>query len=294
MSWLQQQVSLYATHADNIGRSASIRDVLLSHFARDLDTIIDLNRLDREAPDYKRRKLELKSTLQCFTPAGFLKTKEAGKMTEFSRTGLLQLDFDYQDIFEYDIEELKRAVFSLPFMAFCGLSCSGDGFYALALIAEPYRLAEYAEHIFQVLIDYGIHADQSKGKKVENLRYVSYDSKMLIRDEPEPLLVKNFRTKPIEKRAVPSNYRSKSMNSSNALINSLFQRIKAVKTGSRWETVQRVAYSLGGIGDPSLIDLLKSEIEANPEFNGEEEKYCRCADVCFEAGSLRPLNPVHA
>ena len=292
MSWLNEQVSLYKTHADNVGMPACLREILLTHFCRDISTIRALKCLDRDANDYRKRKLELKATLQCYTPAGLLKTKEAGKMTEISRTGLLQLDFDYQDIYEYDIEELKQAVFRLPFIAFCGLSCSGDGFYALALIAEPYRLAEYAEHIFQVLIDYGIHADQSKGKKVENLRYVSYDANMLIRDNPEVLHVKRFKTKPIPKKT-PINTSHTLGNSNSALVNSQLQKIKDVKVGNRWETIQKVAYCLGGIGDPLIIHSIKSEIEANPEFNGEEEKYCKCAEVCFEAGTLKPLIPVN-
>lgn len=266
----------------------------MSYFARDLNTIVELQRLDPETPDYRKRKTELKSTLQCFTPAGLLKTKEAGKMTEISRTGLLQLDFDYQDIYEYDIDELKRAVFSLPFIAFCGLSCSGNGFYALALIAEPYRLAEYAEHIFQVLIEYGIHADQSKGKKVENLRCVSYDSNMLIRNEPEALLIRHFKKKPTTKR--PASFINWTMpnSSNNGIIKSELNKIRDVRIGNRWATVQSVAYCLGGLLDPNLINGIKSEIEANQEFNGEEEKYYKCAEDCFEAGSLKPLNPVNA
>jgi hypothetical protein len=36
-----------------------------------------------------------------------------------------------------------------------------DGFYALALIAEPDKLSDYAEHCFEVLKDYGIQPDES-------------------------------------------------------------------------------------------------------------------------------------
>jgi hypothetical protein len=78
--------------------------------------------------------------MQCFTLAGLLKTKKQGQVEELNRTGLMQLDFDYESIKDYDIEKLELAVFDLPFTAFCGLSCSEKkGFYALVLVAEPGR-----------------------------------------------------------------------------------------------------------------------------------------------------------
>src|SRR5690349_5719420 len=179
MEWLNKQVSLYSSHTDNAGRPVTLRSILFTQFAmphkpkyqhkevNDLDTIIQLRNLDPSAEDYKAKKLKLKSSLQCYTPAGLLKSKQKGNVIELKRSGVMQLDFDYNDIKDYDIEELKRCLFDLPFIGFCGRSCGGNGFYALALIAEPDRLSEYAEHAFEVLLDYGIKADTSKGKKVE-------------------------------------------------------------------------------------------------------------------------------
>jgi VirE N-terminal domain len=300
MSWANKQVSLYSSHADNAGRSIAIGEILLSEFgisrelygrrANDLETLIELRALDRSAIDYQSRKLTLKSSLQCFTPAALLLTKEKGNMTELSRSGLLQLDFDYQDIQDFDLQELKQCVFTLPWVAFCGLSCSGDGFYALVCIAEPDRLADYAEHLFLVLEGYGIKADTSKGKKVENLRYVSYDCNMLIRDNPEILRIKNFQTKPAPKKQMKVSYAKTVDVGANPFIQSQLTKIQQATVGSRWQTVQQAAFTLGGLGDQSLLYAIKSEIEANPEFNGQEEKYRKCADDCFEAGKLKPLN----
>ncbi len=289
--WLDKQVSLYDSHADNIGRPATYRQILLCDFARDLDTIIDLRKLDRIGSEYKIQKMELKSKLQCYTPAALLETKKKGMVKEIHRTGIMQLDFDYQDISDYDVAELKECVFSLPFIAFCGLSCSGDGFYALALISEPLRLAEYAEHCFSVLDKYGIKADTSKGKKVENLRYLSYDPDMLIRDNPEPLKIKRFVSKPEPKQSGKQTNQVGYVGNDN-LIRSCLNRLRDAVTGQRWQTVQQVAYTLGGTGERSLIYSIKSEIESNQEFAGEEDKYCRCAEDCFKAGLDKPLKPL--
>ncbi len=289
MKWLQKQVSLYTSHTDNTGRPATFRDILLCDFAEDLPVIIELRKLDRNHPQYVPWKRDVKALLQCYTPAGLLASKAKGKLTEIERSGMMQLDFDPEDIHEYDIEELKQAVFSLPFVGFCGLSCSGDGFYALVQIAEPDRLSEYAEHCFNVLKAYGIKPDTSKGKKVENLRYLSYDSNMLIREDPEPLHITHFRGIPAPKKKHLNNVTKTIVNGKEGLIRNLLNEIKNTQVGQRWINVQRVAFTLGGLGDPLLISALTTEIEANPAFNGEEEKYCKCADVCFEAGRLNPL-----
>lgn len=290
MNWLDKQVSLYNTHLDNTGRSATFREIFLSDFFEDLETIFELRKLDRSAKHYKLNKLDLKSLLQCYTPAALLASKQKGNLIEIHRTGIMQLDFDHNDIHEYDIEELKQCVFNLPFIGFCGLSCSGDGFYALALIAESERLSEYAEHCFTVLERFGIRADQSKGKKVENLRYLSYDSNMLIRDDPQPLHIKRFQNKPAPKKTTVSNYPVQSYSGNEGLIKASLNKIKNAVTGQRWLTVQQAAFTLGGLGDQSLIHAIKSEIESNPEFNGQEAKYCKCAEDCFKAGSEMPLS----
>jgi hypothetical protein len=289
MKWLDIQVSKYSTHADNFGQPATFRDILLNDFVRDLDTIIALRKLDRNAPDYKKSKVTLKSGLQCYTPAALLKTKMKDHVEEIHRTGIMQLDFDYQDISEYDVEDLKQHVFTLPWVAFCGLSCSGDGFYALVAIAESNRLSEYAEHCFGWLADHGIKADTSKGKKVENLRYLSYDSNMLIRDNPEPLKIKTFRPKPTVKKASQNKFINNRYTGTDALTRVSLEKIKNATTGQRWQTVQQVAYTLGGTRDTTLLEAIKAEINNNSEFAGEETKYCKCAEDCFSAGSMKPL-----
>jgi VirE N-terminal domain len=283
-NWLDLQVSLYKSHSDNTGRPATYRDILLTRFAKDLPAIISIRKLDKAASDYKLQKLDLKSRLQCFTPSALLATKAAGKLREINRTGIMQLDFDYNDIADYDIEDLKRCVFDLPFIAFCGLSCSGEGFYALALIAEPNRLSDYAEHCFEVLLNYGIKADTSKGRKVENLRYLSYDANMLIRYNPVPLCIKHFKAKELIKNKSACNSTHLQNGNSNTVLNALLNQLKTASIGNRWQTVQKVAYSIGGLGNDNFLDEINNVINTTAVFTGEEIKYLKCAEVCFNEG----------
>jgi hypothetical protein len=287
-SWLDKQVSYYESYNDNVGEPATFRELLFSEFWKDLDTLSRIHGLARESADYKKDKTALKGKLHCYTPAALLETKAHGKLREIERTGIMQLDFDSTDNGDYDVEELKACVFNLPFIGFCGLSASGDGFYALAKIAEPNRLSDYAEHCFQVFEAYGIKPDKSKGRKVENLRYLSYDPKMLIRDYPETLRIpQNKRITAPRKKYKP--ILKKSLSANSALIKQCLGKIEMAQVGQRWMTVQQVAYTLGGLGNDDLLEVLVAEINNNPAFAGEEEKYCKCAEDCFGAGTLKPL-----
>lgn len=293
---MDKQVSFYKNHSDKIGRPATYRQILLSLFGdcfptiyllRQLEVAHDAGRISDE--DYRVKKVKMKAKLPCFAPAALLQSRAAGNIIEIERTGLLQLDFDYAGIKDYDIEELKECVFSLPFIGFCGLSCSGKGFYALALIAEPERLNKYADHIFNVLIEHVIKPDTGKGKNISDLRYLSYDANMLIRENPEPLKISHFNAQETPKPVKRTNYPPRTFKGSDKRISNGIETLLNVQPGSRWETVQRVAFFFGGLNDSSLLNAINQGIESNSSFAGDEKKYLKCADNCFKAGSQKPL-----
>lgn len=295
-NWLEKQVSFYNTHRDNIGRPATYRQVLLCYFGNCIKELNQLRELEKEYDagltsdiDYKVKKSEIKSKLPCFAPSALLQSRAAGNVIEIERSAMLQLDFDYVDIQDYDIEELKECVFSFPFIAFCGLSCSGKGFFALALIAEPARLNEYAEHIFNVLMKYGIKPDTSKGRNVNDLRYLSYDGNMLIRQNPEPLKISHFKAKEAPKPIKRNTYPPRTFAGKDGRITKGINDLLNVLPGSRWATVQKVAFTLGGLNDSTLLNEIYQAIESNNSFTGEEKKYLKCADDCFNSGSQNPL-----
>ncbi|ANH80087.1 hypothetical protein A8C56_02990 [Niabella ginsenosidivorans] len=284
MKWQQQQVSLYSSHGDRTGEVVPIGEVLRSRFAENISDIVALRSLDNDAPDYQQRKRDIKSRLQCFAPSALL----ADRKDVLSYSGIIQIDFDAVDIQDYDIDELKAAVFTLPFVCFVSLSCSGCGFYALALIAEPERQKEYALHIFDVLQTYSISCDRSKGRNYNDLRYVSYDSNMDWKDEVEPLRVTHFKT---NTATLPANHAVASPRRFNGnhsgLINQQVQKILSAQIGQRWLTIQQAAYTLGGVN--TGLDAIQQAIQQNPAFHGEENKYLKCAADCYAAGVQKPL-----
>lgn len=293
--WLEEQVSLFESHKGGTaygktGKPVSYHSALRTHPCNHISTIIQLKNLDPMHPDYTIMKKNLKSKLPCYTPAGVIGSRVAGKTEVISRTPIMQLDFDYQDICEYDVEKLKQRVFNLPFIAACIMSSGGYGFYALAVIAEPEKLAEYAEHCFNVLLSaYGIKADRSKGKNVTDLRYLSYDANMLIRENPEPLLISQFMPKPAPAQSSNTNARYNSTTAGEGLVNAELRSLSQVAIGGRWAAVQKAAYTLGGLGLHDVLYQINDCIENTASFAGEEPKYLKCARDCFNAGFQKPL-----
>jgi len=291
MKWYQRQVSLYQSHADRTGEAVAIGEILRSRFAANISEIVALRSLNNSTEKNQQVKRELKSGLMCFSPSALLSNRK----DVVSMTGIMQIDFDAADVQGYDIDELKAAVFALPFVCFVSLSCSGNGFYALALIAEPDRQKEYALHIFDVLQDYGITCDRSKGRNYNDLRYVSYDQNMLLKEEAEPLRVKRFKAEKAVEARKQRNYTKNTYSTNHApLIASQRNKILSAQVGQRWLTVQQAAYTLGGavpkgLNEQDGLTALISAIYENTAFNNEHDKYIKCARKCFADGQLKPL-----
>jgi hypothetical protein len=282
--WMDRPVSFYpGGHSDTSpGKALTLRQILLEEFVYWFPIITTLKNLDRNDPEYEKRKKALKGQLAAY--ALNLLESRRGKVLEYS--GLMQLDWDYELIKDYDIDELMQAIFDLPFIAFCGKSCTGNAFYAFALIAEPEKLKEYAEHCFQVFDHYGIPVDTSKGRNYNDLRYVSYDCRMMIKDNPIPLKIKKFHTKkPVLSK---TSYTPVSIDGTDRRIIKGLQEIAEAPSGNRWPTVRKVAYTLGGIQGAS-VDEIRQVIKNSSQYAGYEPHCIKCAEDSFNAGRNHPF-----
>ena len=311
MSWLDTPVSLFSCMADNIGETKTLREILLNQVdvehqyfyqspqsvnptkptwisgkAVDQDTISQL-RDPAITPDQRKH---LKSMLQCYTPSAQLTSKKKGEVQVVSRSPILQLDFDFKDIHQYDLEELKDTVFSLPFTACCSLSCSGTGFFALILIGEPDKLEQYAEHCFTVFENQGIKPDTSKGRNVNDLRLVSCDDRLLTREHPVPLIVEGLKAQPARQTQQPSKRTSTTKTSVSRMVSNGMDQLQKAEKGTRTTTVQRVCYFLGGLGQPTLLKQIETIISSTSIYEDDQDAFIRCAKQCFEDGGHKQLN----
>lgn len=130
-----------------------------------------VNLLRMETDKAKRDKL--KALLPAITPSGTFTHVEAASLIEHSR--LLQFDIDPKDnpkIRNY--ADLKAQISKLPFVAYCGLSASGNGFWGLVPIAYPERHSQHFDALRRVFAHYGIRID-TKPRSVASFRGYSYD-----------------------------------------------------------------------------------------------------------------------
>jgi hypothetical protein len=254
-----------------------------------IETILELRKLKPEDPGYKIQKERLKAKLPGFTPAAHVIDRSTDNRKIGKPTGIMQIDFDYGQVKQYDPNELKQAIFSLPFVGYVGLSCSGTGFFALVAIAEPDKLRSYAINTFAIFSDYGIQPDRSKGRNYHDLRYVSYDANPLIRDNPETLRITHFRTKPAPEGSTSRHSTYEFTGAGNGLLNSQLQHIRTATIGCRWASVQRASFTMGGKRDEAALEAIKEEIKLNPAFDGQHAKYLKCAEDCFKAGTSSPI-----
>ena len=78
--------------------------------------------------------------------------------------------------------------------------------------------------------------------------------------------------------------------SSNGLLRAQLHRLRAAEHGSLIPTIQRVAYTLGGMGDSTALVEIKTVLKNSTQYETGIEKALKCADDCFSAGMKNPLN----
>jgi hypothetical protein len=284
--WMDRRVSFYpGGHSDtSSGKPITLRQILFEEFIYSFTQILALKKLDRNAPDFETKKKTLKGQLAAYA-LNELESRR-GKVLNYSH--LMQFDWDFENIRNYDIEELKAAIFDLPFIAFCGISCTGTGFYAFAEIAEPEKLKQYAEHCFLIFEKYSIPVDTSKGRNYNDLRYVSYDCRMMVKDDPQPLKIRRFFQKPVSKNVNTVASKPITINGPDGRVQKALKEVSEAPTGNRWPTVRKAAYLIGGIPG-TTVDDIKNVIRNSSQYAGYESHVFKCAEDSFNAGRQKPL-----
>jgi hypothetical protein len=250
--------------------------------SNDLETILSLRSLDIDNEDYAAKKLQAKLTMQCIMPSASCDYKKKGSENILAYTPFMQLDFD--NLHDFDIEEVRQAIFDLPFVAFVQKSVSGFGLWALVMIDEPALLPHYAEHCFYLFEKYKIPIDTGKGMNPTQLRFLSWDQNVVWKDEPKPLKVKRFNTRKIEvKKSQPVTFNT----DSSALVRWAVKEITGAQVGQRFDIVRKVSYTLGGHN--TGLDDVKAAIEFSSQYQGVTKKYLRHAIEGFEAGQKNPI-----
>lgn len=120
----------------------------------------------------------LKTKLWAFTASGIFSGRNDKDL--IAHSGVIAIDIDHKDnkhLSNYD--ELRSLISSVPYVAYCGHSVGGRGYFCLIPIKDP---AKHAEHFASLQMDFkrcGINVDPS-GSNVGRLRFVSHDPEQYI------------------------------------------------------------------------------------------------------------------
>jgi len=133
--------------------------------------------------DEKKDRDIKKALLPCITPSGTFTYRNEKGMIKHS--GLVQIDIDWKGNEHIDnFEEIPNEVGNLPYIAYCGYSASGYGFWCLVPIAYPEKHKLHLQALKNVFASYGIKVDNAP-TNVASLRGYSYDDKAYINHHAE-------------------------------------------------------------------------------------------------------------
>jgi hypothetical protein len=110
---------------------------------------------------------------------------------------------------------------------------------------------------------------------------------MVLKTDASPLKIRRFNA-PKQKTRHTSKPKKFAIYSTDRRIAKGLQEIATAPVGSRWHTVRKVAYTLGGIPGAAL-DAFTDVINNSTQYSGYEAHCITCAAAAFEAGKKTPL-----
>lgn len=170
---LDKEVSFYAKITSTKPKSAQKLFDLLTR-AGFKDAIMKVREIKRTKGE--RAYKEAKQNLPTYAVSGLFTGATAGTLKQHS--GLICIDIDKKDNPDLtDFDQMKDLIREVPYVAYCGHSVGGDGYFAIIPISNPECHKGHFLSLEKAFARCGIKVDTSC-KDVSRKRFISYD------DEP--------------------------------------------------------------------------------------------------------------
>ena len=181
MNILEKTVSYYKNVADTKGIDISLFQFLKS--TKHADKVSELRAAVSSGLDTKEVQ-RLKTSLPACTISGRFSERTAAGLIEHS--GLIAIDIDEKDNKHLtNFSDIKNELSKLDQIAYCGLSCSGRGYFALIPLAYPKQHLEQFEALKNIFEGMGLTIDPAC-KDVCRLRFYSYDAEAYFNPNATP------------------------------------------------------------------------------------------------------------
>jgi len=259
-------------------KSVSLNKILGQHATN--DDLVDAIR--RETNPDKRAKLKTKAA--GYTPSGIFSKRNDSSLIKHS--GLICLDFDKLGD---SIDDVKDYIGSLPYVLYCGLSCSGNGLWVLIPISDT---AKHAEHYLSLENDFmniGLKIDPT-GKNLSRFRFWSYDDDGRF----------NLNAEIYDRVLIPEKPQQKSVsqyppNLNDMHLDKLVKRIIHAPEGEKHNTLLRVAYVAGGyistntFSEGVVVQALRGAIESRKNTVTDMNQAYRTIDYGIRTGKAKGI-----
>lgn len=162
-------VSMYSGATDNVGTTVCLKDFVLTDkykvFAERIRAGI--------TPDERHNiKKELYKNIPAVTISGLFSKRATEHIIEYSN--LICIDIDRKDN-EMIMQQVPLILQKLKYVAYCGRSISGDGYFAIIPIENPFHFKQHFFALEEEMKSYGIFIDKAC-KDITRMRYASFDA----------------------------------------------------------------------------------------------------------------------
>jgi hypothetical protein len=208
-------------------------------------TKVDMIRTTTE----KAKRDELKATLPAITPSGTFPYRRGADLIKHS--GLIQFDIDLKDnprIRNY--AGLKAQLAKLPFVAYCGLSVSGLGYWGLVPISQPDRHGQHFDALKRVFAYYGITLDD-KPRNVASLRGYSFDIEGYFANQVMMFELCDVPAPPKPRNIDYSRFQNEN---ESDLLKRLMRLVETAGEGARHESLLKASRLAGGYVGAGRLD----------------------------------------
>lgn len=161
-------VTMYKNVMDTKGTDVCLRDFIISEEYKE---IVEEIRACNTTEERHAKKRELSYRIPTVAISGrFSSRKESGLEAP---SGLIAIDIDFKDNIEI-MPSVRDILTGLDYVAYCGRSISGDGYYAVIRIENPKHFKQHFFALEEEMKSRGIVIDKAC-KDITRLRYASYD-----------------------------------------------------------------------------------------------------------------------
>lgn len=166
---LDVTVSLYSGKNDTAGSDVCLKDFILTDKYR---YIIEQVRAGETPEDRHNIKAKMEEYIPSATILGRFSQRDSKHLVEYS--GLTCIDIDLKDNVDI-MPQVPSILRKLEYVAYCGKSISGDGYFAIIPIENPKHFKQHFYALEEEMKSYGIVIDKSC-KDITRMRYASYDA----------------------------------------------------------------------------------------------------------------------